>query len=175
MSWQQKTMPKGTILSLLVLITVQGQVASTWEMTRGRVTASVEIWEGGVHFHTSPLNLLLWVASTPDPLATELVQMPPSLPPPPYFGCLLGLGCIYCRWLWFISRCLWPGTGGLQMAPQRVGKCRHLPFCEALSRNEKDSHKMVRGRGVWRGGNTHHKKCNGLMLIRRPVQPRGVC
>lgn len=103
--------------------------------------AWVDASEGGIHFHASPSMLLLGTASAP--ASPSSPQHPPTRP---LWG-LLGLGCIYCQWLWFISRCLWPGTGCLQIAPQRVGKCRHLPFCEALSRNEKDSHKMLHGVG----------------------------
>lgn len=122
----------------------------------------------GIHFHTSPSTVLLWVAPNQDHWpCTDSTKLTPS----PFLH-LLGLGRIYFQWLWFISRCLWPGTGCLQIAPQRVGKCRHLPFCEALSRNEKDSHKMLCG-GEWRVGNMHHKKRNGLMLIHRLAPAQG--
>lgn len=110
--------------SLLLLIAVKGQVASVAETgmrESGRMALELLGNLEGIHFHTSPLTLLLWGASSPDLLAAGLVQTTPSLPRPPYFLYLLGLGCIYCQWLWFISRCLWPGTGCLQIAPQRVG------------------------------------------------------
>ena len=84
-NWQQKMMPKGTILflleSLLVLITVQGQGACMGMRERGRISLWLLQKSGTVASTSASVPCFsLWAAATPDPLATGHVETAPSSP-----------------------------------------------------------------------------------------------
>lgn len=149
-------MSKGTVLSLLESLlartAVKGQVASVGELGIGesyRVFLSLSGKSGRWHplLH-QPLTLLLWVASNPYSAATGLVRTPASHPSTLSSLHLLGLGGIYCQWLWLISHCLWPDTGCVQIAPQRVGRCGHLPFLRLFPEIKRTDIKCCIGGGA---------------------------
>lgn len=131
--------------------------ALVWENDRSCLQT---LWRLGEQQHSTSLK---W---PPDSFVKDMTPRCPGLSGPyttklhHYILNFLTLG-FGCQWLWFISCCLWPGTGCHEQLPkewENAGICHSMELFLEMKRTV-----IKRSRGGGAVGSMHHKKCNGLM------------